>query len=423
MKTQHHDQYPIFHFLARIIAALAVLAASGWVCLPFVVNGPEAVGVSLVQAVSLPLSRPLTGTVPHPLPRPADLPAATEVQPVPLASSRPSAHEAGMDTAATPWHGLIERLAADGFDKTRLETAFANLGTPPLPGFMGRKAVELYARYGTAQLLVPENAATDFTPPDYSRAAGGVTAAAGRRVIRNNERLFESLHKRYGVPAPFIVAVLMVETGIGAELGKQPALLALGSMASMPSLGDVLPVIKGIPQDHAVLDEQIRVKSEWAYEELKALITYADALGRDVWTMPGSVFGAVGICQFMPSNINMLGVSSSNKRPVPDVFSFTDAAASVARYLAAHGWKNAQTPEAQTAVLRAYNHSDIYASTVYGVANALMAPTTHAAAQSARQGKNAVAAARESARTALPANPKGRGKPLDALAGYSELLQ
>lgn len=381
---------------ARAMVALAVLAVFSGLCLWLISGGPAVRDPGL--------------TVP---------PSASEDHKPPASPPAPPVSEAGPGRDRPAWDGLILRLAADGFDKAHLETIFANLGVPPLPGFMGQKAVELYARHGKARLLASDNAPSDFAPPDYTRAAGGVTAAAGRRAIASNKRFFESLYKRYGVPAPFVVAVLMVETGLGAELGKQPALLALGSMAVMPSLEHVLPVVEGIPPDHRGLDEQIRARSDWAYEELKALIAYAKASGKEAWSIPGSVFGAIGICQFMPSNIERLGVSSDGKLPVPDVFAFTDAAASVARYLAAHGWKNAQTTEAKIAVLRAYNHSDIYASTVYGVANALMTPTTHAAAESARQGRNAVSAARETARAAKPG---GRGKALGELDDYSKLL-
>ena len=74
------------------------------------------------------------------------------------------------------------------------------------------------------------------------------------------------------------------------------------------------------------------------------------------------------------------------------------------------------------AVLRSYNHSDVYASTVYGVAMSLVSPTTHAGAQSARNGGNVVNAVRDSARANLPANKK-KGQPIQGLSDYRKLLE
>lgn len=320
------------------------------------------------------------------------------------------------------WAPLVSRLAEDGFDPAATRELFASLGRPPLREFMGQKAVELYGRYGKAQLDVPEEETAAFAPPDYTRIAGGMTVAAGRKTINNNGKFFEGLYKQYGVPAPFIVAVMMVETGLGAEMGGQSALHALGSMSVTDSLDHVLPVVKGIDKGHAELNALLKARSDWAYNELMELIRYAEASGKDAATIPGSVYGAIGMCQFMPSNIDKYAVSTSKARRVPDVFVFSDAAASVARYLSAHGWKKAQTPAAQLSVLRAYNNSDVYASTVYGVASSLISPTTHRGAESARKGGNAVTAARQNARESIPSGSK-KAKPIAPLPSYSDLLQ
>ena len=343
------------------------------------------------------------------VPKPGE-PEKAETQPSP----------AGAD--AFSWPPLIARLAADGFDATEMEKLFASLGSPPLPEFMAQKAIELYGRYGKASLNIADENRARFAPPDHTRIADGMTVAAGRKLMQTNRAFFEGLYKRFGVPAPFIIAILMVETGLGSELGSQSALLALGSMAVADDLAFVLPVIKGLNSHQEAIQELIKARSDWAYAELKALIEYAKTVGKDAATIPGSVYGAIGICQFMPSNIPLYGVSSSKSRPVPDLFILSDAAASVARYLAAHGWKNARTPLAQVGVLRSYNHSDIYASTVYGVAMALMSPTTHLGATAAQKGGNAVRAARETARAIIPSGKK-KGEPIKALPNYSDLLK
>ena len=383
----------------------------------------------------LPTEETATAQLPSPAKAPADGSThpenSAELGQEPTAASQPEhpatqqstvAQSPSVDTRTLSWPPLIARLATEGFDATEMEKLFASLNSPPLPEFMAQKAIELYGRYGKASLNIDEENRANFAPPDYTRIAGGMTVAAGRRVMDTNRSFFEGLYKQYGVPAPFIVAIMMVETGLGSETGRQSALLALGSMAVADDLRTVLPVIKGLNSNMETMQKLIKARSDWAYTELKALIEYAKAVGKDASTIPGSVYGAIGICQFMPSNIPLYGVSTSKKRATPDLFILSDAAGSVARYLSAHGWRKTQTPTAQVQVLRSYNHSDVYASTVYGVAMALMSPTTHQGAAAARKGTNAVRAARESARAHIPSGKKNAA-PIDALPNYSDLLK
>ncbi|MDR3073306.1 MAG: lytic murein transglycosylase [Deltaproteobacteria bacterium] len=357
----------------------------------------------------------------------AEASSAPEVPPEKTATADPAGNSgqapavAPLPASDQPWRSLIQRLAADGFDEARLRGVFSSLKSPPRPEFMGQKAVELYARHGKASLAVSGEGSQDFAPPDYTRIAGGVSVAAGRRVINDNARFFAGLHKRYGVPAPFIIAILMVETGLGAETGRQSALLALGSMAVTDSLEQVLPVVSGITSRHGELQAQIKARSDWAYNELKALLAYARALRRDPATIPGSVYGAIGFCQFMPSNIPVFGASSGKAGSVPDLFNLYDASASVARYLSAHGWKKAQTARGQIGVLHSYNHSDVYAATVYGVATSLMSLAALGTDNNAGTGRNAVKTARESARATIPANT-AKAKPIEKMPDYKALL-
>lgn len=402
-----------------LFALLVIVVFGGFallICTTVSDKAPQALPFTDTASVAQP---PLPAAAPEPAKETG--PQAEAIVPPPDAASLAAPPAPAIATqCASAWDPLIMRLVAEGLEKDYVQAAFDALNSPPLPEFMAQKAVELYG--GKASLAVSETDKVKFAPPDYSHIAGGMTVAAGRRVMNDNAKFFTGLHARYGVPAPFIIAVLMVETGIGAETGRQSALLALGSMAMTNGLQDVLPVITGISGNTESLDEKLKARSEWAYAELKALLAYAKASGKDPSAIPGSVYGAIGMCQFMPSNIPLFGASASAKRAVPDVFILQDAATSVARYLSAHGWKKAQTPKAQIAVLRSYNHSDIYASTVYGVATSIMAPTTHRSAQSARKGGNAVKAARENARASIPSKSKN-AKPMKDLPNYSKLLE
>jgi membrane-bound lytic murein transglycosylase B len=86
--------------------------------------------------------------------------------------------------------------------------------------------------------------------------------------------------------------------------------------------------------------------------------------------MPGSIYGAVGICQFMPSNILRFGVDGDGDGTV-NLFHASDAMHSLANYLKYHGWKPGLSREKQNRVLRHYNNSATYANTILAVADAL----------------------------------------------------
>jgi membrane-bound lytic murein transglycosylase B len=120
----------------------------------------------------------------------------------------------------------------------------------------------------------------------------------------------------------------------------------------------------------ASLARTLREKSEWAYAELKALIRHAEQLNRDPVGIPGSIYGAVGICQFMPSNIEIFGVDGDNDGGI-DLFNLVDAMYSVASYLEGNGWRGASTDALKNQVILSYNKDSLYASTVLATSKRL----------------------------------------------------
>jgi membrane-bound lytic murein transglycosylase B len=111
-------------------------------------------------------------------------------------------------------------------------------------------------------------------------------------------------------------------------------------------------------------------KGNWAYEELKALLTYCRGAGVDPVSIPGSVYGAIGLCQFMPSSAVHYGRDGDGDGKV-DLFVEADALVSMANYLKEHGWKPGLSFNEQAQVIYAYNHSMNYALTILEVAERL----------------------------------------------------
>jgi membrane-bound lytic murein transglycosylase B len=111
-------------------------------------------------------------------------------------------------------------------------------------------------------------------------------------------------------------------------------------------------------------------KSKWAYEELKAYLTYAVHNGIDPFGLHGSYAGAFGFAQFLPSNVLRYGRDGDGDGKV-DLFHHPDAIESIAYFLKAHGWAQNMSRQDAHKVLFAYNRSIYYVNTILSVADKL----------------------------------------------------
>lgn len=275
------------------------------------------------------------------------------------------------------WEPLISRLAADGVDEAKARKAFAELGPRYTSLPMGRKILELYGlRYGGALQANNVNGEEEMpVESDFSPVPASLSLAGCRKLIKNNDKLFKGVQKRYGVPAHTLVALLLVETNLGNDLGSEPAFRSLASMALSTTPQHIAPHLKKLASKlnkdrRDFIQSSLNDKSNWAYGELKALIAYADETGFELMKIPGSMYGAIGICQFMPSNIKPYGIDGDGDGKI-NLFKLADAVHSAANYLKQHGWQHGMSPERQMAVLRAYNQDNIYACTVQAVSGHL----------------------------------------------------
>jgi membrane-bound lytic murein transglycosylase B len=166
-----------------------------------------------------------------------------------------------------------------------------------------------------------------------------------------------------------------VETRLGGFLGGRGAFNSLASMALCTDLETVRPylpkkLVNKKNEEHA--QRICQKKADWAYSELQALILYADCGGFDPLALPGSIYGAIGICQFMPTNALTYGVDADNDGRI-NLFVKTDALYSTANYLREHGWGCQMDKTGQQRAIYAYNHSVVYANTILAVAEKLKA--------------------------------------------------
>ena len=184
----------------------------------------------------------------------------------------------------------------------------------------------------------------------------------------------EAAEKRYGVDKEIVTAIILIETNLGTLLGKSPVFSTLATMASLaePQLKEKL--WRRIPAKRRLTrkryDKKVSQKAEWAYNELKAFINYTSLEKIDPYSIYGSYAGAMGIAQFMPSNIMPLGRDGDNDGRV-DLFNHADAIASIANYLKHYGWHSGINAKDAYKVVFKYNHSKPYVKTILAIAKSL----------------------------------------------------
>ncbi|MHC1790529.1 lytic murein transglycosylase [Solidesulfovibrio sp.] len=278
----------------------------------------------------------------------------------------------GATLADGGWQPLLARLAADGLDRAWLEGLFAGSRVEFKPSIMARK-VDAMVRKRFEPLPPPTKKTLERS--NYRHFLTPAAIDGGVRYIRQHQPAFDRAEREFGPPPELVAAFLIVETKLGTYLGDQDALSVLASLARSSSLPVIAPYMKRLgsdPERAAYADWAARDRSEWGYRELAALLRYAAAKQRSPETIPGSIYGAIGICQFMPSNALRFGVDGDGDG-VLDLFTPADAIVSVASYLRGHGWKPGMTPAARDKVVYAYNHSDLYVLAVTTVADRIRA--------------------------------------------------
>ncbi len=174
----------------------------------------------------------------------------------------------------------------------------------------------------------------------------------------------------YGVDRTVIAAIMLVETRFGSYLGENAVVNILATMAALDDPNVRKMFWERLQKDkrvsHDTFEKKALQKSGWAYRELKAFIKYVRQEGLDPFAITGSYAGAMGIAQYMPSNVLTLA-TDGNKDGHVNLFHHADAIYSIANYLRHHGWKPGISEENARKVIARYNQSSYYVDTVLKV--------------------------------------------------------
>jgi membrane-bound lytic murein transglycosylase B len=243
-------------------------------------------------------------------------------------------------------------------------------------GFNPEKITRLYSR--PQVFFETDGVAILFTysesKVDYDQFANNWSIDKAKKYMHQHRQELNRVEKAYGVDSRVITAILLVETGLGNNVGKRSALNSLSTLASLMYPEVRRTFYRDIPADkrpsQKKFEKTAKRRSKWAYAELKAFLTYAYQEGFDPAQIPGSFAGAMGYPQFMPSNILAYGKDGNDDGSI-DLLTHPDSMASIANFLKRHGWKPGISRKKQEKVIYHYNHSDYYVKTILKIAERL----------------------------------------------------
>ncbi len=259
--------------------------------------------------------------------------------------------------SADPFKHLKQRLVADGFDCDRIDAIF-------------RSPAVAFEKKGVSAYFVHNEATANYMQFSKPKSIG-----AARAYMQAHQQALGAAEAQYGVDKEVITAIILVETRLGTYTGNR---LVLNTLATLGAMTDEVPremIWENLNNDKRRLsrdafEKKADSKANWAYRELKAFLTYTAGENIDPSGIEGSFAGAMGICQFMPTNIPKYAKDGNGDGSV-NLFDHDDAIFSVAAYLKNYGWKPGLSREQAYKAVYHYNHSKYYVNAVLDIVDKL----------------------------------------------------
>ncbi len=173
----------------------------------------------------------------------------------------------------------------------------------------------------------------------------------GCRKMKQYDRVFSSIERRFGVPREIITAIWGLETHYGGYKGRQ------------------FPILQSL----ATLAYDCR-RADFFRRELKAAVRIVARGDMTPRQMQGAWAGEIGQTQFLASKYLQYAVDYDGDGRRDLIRSVPDLLASTANFLRAHGWKPGagwNPGEPNYRVLQDWNRATVYQKTIARMANML----------------------------------------------------
>jgi membrane-bound lytic murein transglycosylase B len=258
-----------------------------------------------------------------------------------------------LSEAPSPYELLIHRLSQDGFDSEFLSNLFVDARAELNPALMTISMESMETRDLYAQFLSQE--------PIF----------LSKKFLRQHLKLLRKAENRFHVEKEVVVAILLVESRFGENIGKYRVIPTLASMALMDSPENLQKNYRALKDTNAELsydwvESFAKRKAGWAYDELKCFLNIIQQEKIDPLEVYGSYAGALGMAQFIPSSYLAYALNQNTFENW--LLSEEAAIFSIGNYLKFHGWKKNLSIEKKKQVLWYYNHSEPYVETILQLA-------------------------------------------------------
>jgi membrane-bound lytic murein transglycosylase B len=251
------------------------------------------------------------------------------------------------------YKALMDRLVQDGFDISFLSRLFSDeraiFNPSTLRIYIGRKEdPERYQKFLTKESIL-----------------------SAKRFLRQNLKILRRMERQFQVEKEVVVAILLVESRFGENIGRHRVIPTLASIALM----DLPENIEQIYYNHYQQDGELSLdeiaqfakrRAEWAYKELKCFFNIIREEDIDPLEIYGSYAGAIGMAQFVPSSY--LLYAKAQKGLANWLLNKEEAIFSIGNYLRSHGWKKNLSLAKKKRLLWHYNNSEPYIETVIKIA-------------------------------------------------------
>ena len=258
--------------------------------------------------------------------------------------------------AKSPFSQLKIRLEKDGIRPPLIEKVYDDAAIS-----FDVKGVSLFFVHSESRL-------------NYDQFLKTKSIAKAQKYLVTQADALNRAREVYGVDETVITAILLVETRLGGYVGNRLVINTLSTMSVLSEPDQREQLWRELPHDRRMardkFEKKADQKSSWAYKELKSFLQFCQREGIDPVTVKGSYAGAMGICQFMPSNALTLARDGNGDGKI-DLFTHSDAIHSAANYLKRYGWQPSINRKEAFDVLYKYNHSKYYVNTLLKISDRL----------------------------------------------------
>lgn len=247
------------------------------------------------------------------------------------------------------WDYLAHRLRQNGVAERDLIALYAD---PRMPRFT-------YIPFS----VYPKEAASiyaTFNKPRFEEM--------GASFIRDNKAAFDSMEKTLRVPSEVVTAILVIESQIGKNTGREMIAYRLSRLASANAPENLAHNYKLQKKTHPKITfEQVKRRGRYLEHtflpEIPALLAIAKQNRVDPLSIQGSSAGAFGLPQFLPSAFIRYS-RDGDKDGVVSLHNQQDALWSTANYLASFGFRSNIPLQEKRSIIWRYNKSKAYIDAV-----------------------------------------------------------